>query len=80
MDDKVLEKKKGLKLKTKILKTAIIPLIMIVVLTGESIHTVSSENQKNLVIHEMQTASYALEMTFDSLGSGDYHSDGTNLY
>ena len=28
----------------------------------------------------MQTASYALEMTFDSLGSGDYHSDGTNLY
>ena len=28
----------------------------------------------------MQTASYALEMTLDSLGSGDYHSDGTNLY
>ena len=28
----------------------------------------------------MQTASYALEMTFDSLGGGDYHSDGTNLY
>ena len=80
MDDKVLEKKKGLNLMTKILITALIPLILIVVLAGVSIHSVGSVVARKLVKHEMQTASYALEMTFDSLGSGDYHSDGTNLY
>lgn len=80
MDDKVLEKKKGLNLMTKILITALIPLILIVVLAGVSIHSVGSVVAKKLVMHEMQTASYALEMTLDSLGGGDYHSDGTNLY
>lgn len=80
MDDKVLEKKKRLNLMTKILITALIPLILIVVLAGVSIHSVGSVVARKLVKHEMQTASYALEMTFDSLGSGDYHSDGTNLY
>ena len=80
MDDKVLEKKKGLNLMIKILITALIPLILIVVLAGVSIHSVGSVVAKKLVMHGMQTASYALEMTFDSLGSGDYHSDGTNLY
>lgn len=80
MDDKVLEKKKGLNLMTKILITALIPLILIVVIAGVSIYSVGSEVAKKLVMHEMQTASYALEMTLDSLGSGDYHSDGTNLY
>ena len=80
MDDKVLEKKKGLNLMTKILITALIPLILIVVIAGVSIHSVGSVVARKLVKHEMQTASYALEMTLDSLGSGDYHSDGTNLY
>lgn len=80
MDDKVLEKKKGLNLMTKILIMALIPLILIVVIAGVSIHSVGSVVARKLVKHEMQTASYALEMTLDSLGSGDYHSDGTNLY
>ena len=80
MDDKVLEKKKGLNLMTKILIMALIPLILIVVIVGVSIHSVGSVVARKLVMHEMQTASYALEMTLDSLGSGDYHSDGTNLY
>lgn len=80
MDDKVLEKKKGLNLMTQILVTALIPLILIVVIAGVSIHSVGSVVARKLVMHEMQTASYALEMTLDSLGSGDYHSDGTNLY
>ncbi len=80
MDDKVLEKKNGLNLMTKILVTALIPLILIVVIAGVSIHSVGSVVARKLVKHEMQTASYALEMTLDSLGSGDYHSDGTNLY
>ena len=80
MDDRVLEKKKGQNLMTKILITALIPLILIVVIAGVSIHSVGSVVARKLVKHEMQTASYALEMTLDSLGSGDYHSDGTNLY
>lgn len=80
MDDRVLEKKKVLNLMTKILITALIPLILIVVIAGVSIHSVGSVVARKLVKHEMQTASYALEMTLDSLGSGDYHSDGTNLY
>ncbi len=80
MEDKVLEKKKGLNLMTKILIMALIPLILIVVIAGVSIHSVGSVVARKLVMHEMQTASYALEMTLDSLGSGDYHSDGTNLY
>lgn len=80
MDDRVLEKKKGLNLMTKILITALIPLILIVVIAGVSIYSVGSVVARKLVMHEMQTASYALEMTLDSLGSGDYHSDGTNLY
>ena len=79
MDDKVLEKKKGLNLMIKILITALIPLILIVVLAGVSIHSVGSVVATKLVMQEMQTASYAVEMTFDSLGRGDYHSDGTNL-
>lgn len=37
MDDKVLEKKKGLNLMIKILITALIPLILIVVLAGVSV-------------------------------------------
>ncbi len=80
MDDRVLEKKKGLNLMIKILVTALIPLILIVVIAGMSIHSVGSVVARKLVMHEMQTASYALEMTLDSLGSGDYRSDGTNLY
>lgn len=80
MDDRVLEKKKGLNLMTKILITALIPLILIVVIAGVSIHSVGSVVARKLVKHEMQTASYALEMTLDSLGGGDYRSDGTNLY
>ncbi len=80
MDDRVLEKKNGLNLMTKILVTALIPLILIVVIAGVSIHSVGSVVARKLVLHEMQTASYALEMTLDSLGSGDYRSDGTNLY
>lgn len=80
MDDRVLEKKKGLNLMTKILITALIPLILIVVIAGVSIHSVGSVVARKLVKHEMQTASYALEMTLDSLGSGDYRSDGTSLY
>lgn len=80
MDDKVLEKKKGLNLMTKILITALIPLILIVVIAGVSIHSVGSVVARKLVKHELQTASYALEMTLDSLGGGDYRSDGTNLY
>ena len=59
MDDKVLEKKKGLNLMIKILITALIPLILIVVLAGVSIHSVGSVVAKKLVMHEMQTASYA---------------------
>lgn len=58
MDDKVLEKKKGLNLMTKILITALIPLILIVVLAGVSIHSVGSVVAKKLVMHEMQTASF----------------------
>lgn len=80
MDDRVLEKKKGLNLMTKILIMALIPLILIVVIAGVSIHSVGSVVARKLVKHELQTASYALEMTLDSLGSGDYRSDGTNLY
>lgn len=80
MDDRVLEKKKGLNLMTKILITALIPLILIVVISGVSIHSVGSVVARKLVKHELQTASYALEMTLDSLGGGDYRSDGTNLY
>ena len=55
MDDKVLEKKKGLNLMTKILITALIPLILIVVLAGVSIHSVGSVVARKLVKHEMQT-------------------------
>lgn len=40
MDDRVLEKKKGLNLMTKILITALIPLILIVVIAGVSIRSV----------------------------------------
>ena len=80
MDDRVLEKKKGLNLMTKILIMALIPLILIVVIAGVSIHSVGSVVARKLVKHELQTASYALEMTLDSLGSGDYRSDGTSLY
>ena len=48
MDDKVLEKKKGLNLMTKILITALIPLILIVVLAGVSIHSVGSNGCKTV--------------------------------
>lgn len=76
----VLEKKKGLNLMAKILITALIPLVIIVVVAGISIHSVGVAVANKLVKHELQTTSYALEMTLESLGSGDYRSDGTNLY
>lgn len=47
MDDRVLEKKKGLNLMTKILITALIPLILIVVIAGVSIHSVGSVVARN---------------------------------
>lgn len=40
MDDRELEKKKGLNLMTKILITALIPLILVVVISGVSIRSV----------------------------------------
>lgn len=49
MDDRVLEKKKGLNLMTKILITALIPLILIVVIAGVSIHSVGSVVARKLV-------------------------------
>lgn len=75
-----VKKKKGLNLMVKIVGTAVIPLILIVVLSAVSIRSVGVAVSEKLVKHELQTTAYALEMTLTSLSSGSFRSDGNNIY
>lgn len=76
----VLEKKKGLNLMMKILVVAVIPLILLVIISGFAIRTVGVSVSEKCVQHELNASTYALEQTLSLLSDGDWSYDGNTLY
>ncbi|MBP3487327.1 MAG: methyl-accepting chemotaxis protein [Roseburia sp.] len=76
----VLEKKKGLNLMMKILVVAVIPLIILVVISGIAIRSVGVSVSEKCVQHELNASTYALEQTLSLLSDGDWSYDGGTLY
>ena len=67
------KKRKGLKLTGKIVISALLPLIVLVVFVGLAIEAVGSDTAERLVQHELKTASYALTNKLQAAGAdGNY--------
>lgn len=79
-EEVAFEKKKGMNLMVKILITAMIPLVLIVIMAGLAIRIVGVDLSNKLVQHELRATVYAMEMTLSNLSDGDYRSDGKSLY
>lgn len=76
----VMKKKKGVNLLVKILITTMIPLIILVVMSGLAIRAVGVSVADKLIKHELNATIYAMETTLSALSNGDYRYDGKNLY
>lgn len=73
--------KKGVNLIVRVLLVSIIPLLLTVVFGQLSIRSVGKAVSEKLVLHELNSTVYALEMTLDALASGDFSCEnGTELY
>lgn len=75
-----VQRKKGLNLMMKILITAIIPLIILVAFAGLAIRAVGVTVSDKLMQHELKTSVYAVNQTMSILSSGDWNTDGDQLY
>ena len=64
----------------KILITAIIPLIILVAFAGLAIRAVGVTVSDKLMQHELKTSVYAVNQTMSILSSGDWNTDGDQLY
>ena len=64
------KKRKGLKLTGKIVISALLPLIVLVVFVGLAIEAVGSDTAERLVQHELKTAAYALTNKLRAAGDG----------
>ena len=75
-----VQREKGLNLMMKILITAIIPLIILVAFAGLAIRAVGVTVSDKLMQHELKTSVYAVNQTMSILSSGDWNTDGDQLY
>ena len=75
-----VQRKKGLNLMMKILITAIIPLVILVVFAGLAIRAVGVSVSDKLMQHELKTSVYAVNQTLSVISSGDWNMDGDQLY
>lgn len=64
------KKRKGLKLTGKIVISALLPLMVLVILVGLAIKAVGSDTAERLVQHELKTAAYALTNKLRAAGDG----------
>ncbi len=80
MDNKVMQKKKGMNLLMKILIVALIPMILLVVLAGVSIRSIGKSVSERLVQHELTTATYSVRMILNQIGGQNYSVNGSNLF
>ncbi len=66
----VEKRRKGLKLTGKIVISALIPLVLLVIFAGLAIEAVASDTAERLVEHELNTAAYALTNKLRAAGDG----------
>lgn len=76
----VMKRKKGANLLVKILITTMIPLFILLVLSGLAIRAVGISVANKMAEHELNATIYAVETTLSALSNGDYRYDGKNLY
>ena len=68
------KRRKGLKLTGKIVVSALLPLIILVIFVGLAIEAVGSDTAERLVQHELKTAAYAITNKLRAAGDGgDYN-------
>lgn len=74
-----LKNKKGLKLISKILIVAMVPLFLLVAVAAFSIRSVTEKVSDGLIQQEMYALQYQLEVSLDALGTEPYLFDGTQF-
>ena len=79
-DALTMKQKKGLNLMVKILGIAIVPLILLVVLTAIDIRDVGIEVSEQLVQHELNATTYAVQSTLSTVSDGDFRCEDGLLY
>ncbi len=76
-----VQKRKGLNLMAKILLLVLIPLIILVVMSGLAIRSLGIFVSERVVEHELSATAYSIKVTLAQLGSGgDYSYDGEIFY
>ncbi len=76
-----VQKRKGLNLIAKILLLVLIPLIILVVMSGLAIRSLGIFVSERVVEHELSATAYSIKVTLAQLGSGgDYSYDGETFY
>lgn len=75
-----IDKKKGLKLLTKMMMVVMIPLFLLVVFAVLAIESVGNTTASKLTEKELKTALYALESDMELLDEGEYSCDGTSIF
>lgn len=79
-EEQVLRQKKGLNLMAKILTVSMIPVLILVIMSGVTIKSVGSVVASKMAKHELAATTYAVELTYSAISDGDYSYDGKNLY
>lgn len=75
-----IDKKKGLKLLTKMMMVVMIPLFLLVVFAVLAIESVGNTTASKLTEKELKTVLYALESDMELLDEGEYSCDGTSIF
>ncbi len=76
-----VQKRKGLNLMAKILLLVLVPLMILVIMSGLAIRSLGIFVSERVVEHELGTTAYSIKVTLSRLGGGgDYSYDGENFY
>lgn len=79
-EELMLKQKKGMNLMVKILGIAIVPLILLVVVAAINIRDVGIKVSEQLVQHELNATTYALESTLSTLNQEEFRCEDGVLY
>ena len=74
-----VQKRKGLNLMAKILLLVLVPLMILVIMSGLAIRSLGIFVSERVVEHELGITAYSIKVTLSRLGGGgDYSYDGEN--
>lgn len=79
-EELMMKQKKGMNLMVKILGIAIVPLILLVVVAAINIRDVGIKVSEQLVQHELNATTYALESTLSTLNQEEFRCEDGVLY